>query len=381
MVPTVWTISVLFALASLVLAWRVLRSLRHRPGHCTTCGYDCSNLREPTCPECGKPPVATPSRRRLLLLFPAALLMLPLLAISLPQKTSRLLSAVLPARETIATRTIDGVHFVHERDFRLPDWLDSRLRRLEINHEPPVWGEFLKATGPTGTIFELADRSFDFVKVPENPDPKTGAFHAVYSTLAETSPFEAGVDLTPMFFIASYSGGAHCCYTYTFIQLGNAPKVLTQIEFENGAGFQFNTDPASKDVLVTSTDSVWNYWKSCYACTFKPEIILRLRDGVLALAPDLMAKPLPADLADIERRMSEIISAANFTLLEERVEPADYWHFVVELVYTGHEKEAIDLVRRTWTENGPEREIFLAELIANFESSPWAAAMRRHFGN
>lgn len=378
MVPTVWTIAILLALCSLWLAWRVIRAFRVRPGHCGHCGYDCANLKSATCPECGKLPAANaPRRLRALLLIPIALLLLPLFAIALPKVSSRAISVILPARETIATRTIDGVRFVHEREFRLPDWLDSRLRRFGVEHAPPAWGEFLEATHANGTLFTLNDRVIEFSGVPSYVQEDA---HVPATQLAKATCADFDGDSMEDLLISSYSGGAHCCYTYTFLRLGERPAVLAQLEFENGASFERRAFDSALETVVTATDSVWNYWKSCYACTFKPTIILRLKNGTLSLAPDLMAKPLPVDLADIEGRMREIISTADFTLQEASIEPADYWHFVVELIYTGHEKEAIDLIRRTWTENVPERELFIAELIGNFESSPWATAMRRHFG-
>lgn len=311
-------------------------------------------------------------------MVPALALLLPLLAISLPRISSRVISKMLPDRETLAERTISGIHFKHERDFRLPDWLDSRLRQLRVNHEPAIYGHFLRGLGPKGFDLNIADWSIEFGGSP--PRQSAIGFNASYA-LTDVPVADLDGDSVPDLVVVAYSGGAHCCWTYFLIRLGADPGLIANITFENGASFDRRSDDNSAETIITSTDSVWNYWQSCYACTFKPLIILRLKNGTLSLAPDLMAKPLPADFADIERRMTEIISKVDFTLQEERVEPADYWHFVVELIYTGHEEEAIDLVRRTWTENGPERELFLAELLANFESSPWAPAMRRHFGN
>jgi hypothetical protein len=311
-------------------------------------------------------------------LIPIALLPLPLLAISMPERTGRLLSAVLPERRTFTETTIEHVHFVEEGGFTLPTWLDDRLRRLGIEYESQMFDVLLTVEGPMGRVFERRDSRVGFLSAPAG---HSEASLSRANRLEDAVACDLDGDAIPDLVVESYSGGAHCCYTFSVLRLGERPALLGQIEFENGASFDRRFVGNSVETIITSTDSVWNYWKSCYACTFKPEIILRLKNGSLSLAPDLMAKPLPADIADIESRMREIISVANFSLEEAAIEPADYWHFVVQLIYTGHEKEAIDLIRRTWTENVPERELFIAELIGNFESSPWAAALRRHFGN
>jgi hypothetical protein len=74
-----------------------------------------------------------------------------------------------------------------------------------------------------------------------------------------------------------YSGGAHCCWTYYIVSLGESPKLLAQFYNERGAAFVRNTGTGHME--IATLDGGFDYFDSLsHAETPFPSVYLRL-DG------------------------------------------------------------------------------------------------------
>lgn len=82
----------------------------------------------------------------------------------------------------------------------------------------------------------------------------------------------------PSVILEGFSGGAHCCYTYKIVSLGDRPSSLSPIQ--NQSPFFFFKDPAGQFRIMTS-DGAFGYFDGlCYDCSPFPRVVLKVdRNG------------------------------------------------------------------------------------------------------
>jgi hypothetical protein len=79
----------------------------------------------------------------------------------------------------------------------------------------------------------------------------------------------------PGVILEAFSGGAHCCYTYVFAELGDTPAVLPPIE--NQTGFYIFKEPGDGRYKILTWDGGFDYFDDlCHACSPAPSVVLEL---------------------------------------------------------------------------------------------------------
>ncbi len=87
-------------------------------------------------------------------------------------------------------------------------------------------------------------------------------------------------DSQPDLVVIAYSGGAHCCWTYSIYSLGLNPRLLTRIHNERDIAFV--QQPTSHNVTMKTQDGRFDYFDGlCHACTVFPIVFLRLEGDSL----------------------------------------------------------------------------------------------------
>lgn len=375
MVVSAWTIAVVLALAGLGLAWRGAIGRRVAAHSCPKCAYDLRGAPARVCPECGMEVASedSPRRVRRWWLTPIGLAMLaPGMMLALPRRTATAIEWMLPASVRTTDRTLGNVRVRTFAPFELPSAISGALSRLRI-HVMPGWEQRVEVTQGSRLVYSHSDRSVELGCAPFHGSAKIGVNE------------DLDGDDVPDLVITSYSGGAHCCWTYTFMRLGDRPAVVAELEAENGASMETRrTTSGASECIVTATDSIWNYWKTCYACSPRPTVVLRFSRAGLTPAPDLMLRPLPP-----AKELDEALSrarAAVLKLAEPReqaessgVEVSDLWRMPLELLYTGHEPEAWAFFERAWPADGPGKDEFLREFRENLAKSPYWSQIHAAF--
>jgi hypothetical protein len=238
----------------------------------------------------------------------------------------------------------------------------------------PGSGEEVRVTHSGRSVFSHVDREVELGFTPAHNNTTIG--------VGEDLDGDGVEDLL----VSAYSGGAHCCWTYSIVRLGHSPVLVAQLAAENGAAFQKSVlADGSLETVVTTVDATWNYWGTCYACSPKPEVKLRLSRGKLALAPDLTLKPLPAtaDIAAQAAKARQVVTSLHGKILDGgggQVEPSDRWRMPLELLYTGHEPEAWALLDRAWPADVPGKDEFLKAFRENLAQSPYWPQIHAAFG-
>lgn len=202
-----------------------------------------------------------------------------------------------------------------------------------------------------------------------------GLFEAFLQMIEEPPGSEYGVlplgldvdatgDGNPDFVLQSYSGGAHCCY-YTLV-LEREPELAVLAEFDgaNTPALLENLD-ADPALEVRLRDWTFAYWKTSYAESPAPEVVLDLQEGAYVGSPALMRRP-PPDKASLERE----IKAMRAMVLQQRKPIPELWGRMLEYIYSGNAETAFKLLDGAWPEGLSGKASFVLQLGAQLSFSP-----------
>lgn len=185
----------------------------------------------------------------------------------------------------------------------------------------------------------------------------------------------AGDDLNgdgvPELVIFAYSGGAHCCYTVYILELSDSARLVATIDAQNGMGIKPAPgvpagDPARRaqydfDIPEQSFD----YWNAPHVASPMPSVYYRLADHRLVVDLPAMLKPAPEPAAlDAEAaRVRTLLSVPNSEL-----EP-DLWRTMLDLIYSGHEPEAVRFFNKAWPARRAGKDAFYADFRSVLDKS------------
>ena len=173
-------------------------------------------------------------------------------------------------------------------------------------------------------------------------------------------PIPLGKDITgdgePNMLVATYSGGAHCCYSYHIYSVGEAFRKVQ--EFHTGDSpmsfSNLDDDPALEAELC---DYNFAYWNTGFASSPAPRVALKYRDGKYRFAPELMRRPAISE--ETLRREAQALRNSEYWGSID-VYPYDFrlWDIMLELIYTGHYDRARQFLDEGWPPDFPGKERF-----------------------
>jgi hypothetical protein len=209
-------------------------------------------------------------------------------------------------------------------------------------------------------------------------------------------PEDFDTDGRPNVIIKSYSGGAHCCDTYFFIELSD-PISVQELHTGN-AGLQWlgDIDKDGRDEFLTQ-DDCFSYWNECYAGSPQPEVVLEYgKDDRVVVDPTAMKKVPPAQKElgiwahELNIKIRELYMRCLRSTPRNQVEntmasngenlPTEMWGVMLDLLYTGNEKEAWAFFNQCWPDNIPGKEDFKKEFLEQLETSPFWKEFQKQQG-
>ena len=152
----------------------------------------------------------------------------------------------------------------------------------------------------------------------------------------------------PDVWIEYYSGGAHCCTTEYFYDLGPTVELAETIDTQHAGMSAIAKNPKGGLRFITAENN-FAYWNACYACSPMPRVILEFDKGKLVTRFDLMKKPA--------QPMAKLRTMANKSRAKIGLEPyvndgemfsEVFWAPMLDLIYTGHEKLAWQYFEMVW---------------------------------
>lgn len=153
--------------------------------------------------------------------------------------------------------------------------------------------------------------------------------------------------------LEGYSGGAHCCFTYQIVDLGEHPLILSPIQ--NQSPFFFFKDPASHQYRIMTSDGEFDYFDNqCHTCTPMPRVVLRAdASGFHDVSPQFTEQydtEIAAARAKIAQKDVAKFQVADFKDAREVV-----LEIVFSYLYSGREPEAWKTLDEMWPAKDRQR--------------------------
>lgn len=104
------------------------------------------------------------------------------------------------------------------------------------------------------------------------------------------------------------SGGAHCCNTYYFLELGTKLRQIQKIESGN-SDIKFISQGFNKPYMLLLKDDVFAYFNASYANSIMPDVWLKYEGEKFVFAQDIMRKK--SSTADIKAMLLKIAPKNN----------------------------------------------------------------------
>jgi hypothetical protein len=206
--------------------------------------------------------------------------------------------------------------------------------------------------------------------VVHSESPSQTGFYAFNGMTEDTpvAPRKAPLlnDGRPAFVISEWTGGAHCCLLLHIFT--TEPKVdrvaIVQIGHTDAVRFVRR----NRQWVLPIYDWTFAYWKTDFADSPAPPVVLAWKDGAFKPALDLMKTP-PTNL----KKLSASIGKESWT--RESPPPA-LWTEMLELIYGGRARDAFRLLDLAWPPQRPGKEEFRQEFQKQLESSPYWSEIR-----
>ena len=181
-----------------------------------------------------------------------------------------------------------------------------------------------------------------------------------------------GKDITgagvPDLVISEFTGGAHCCFLAHVFELGKEFRKVATLDARDGDLSHFEDLDGDGSLEFVTNDFTFAYWRTSFADSPAPRVVLKFRAGAYHVAPELMQKAAPA-AAELERHSREVREAGQWQT--RRVPPA-LWATMLDLIYTGHPDLAWSFLNSSWGRTSEEKEEFRREFLAQLAKSPYA---------
>ena len=170
-------------------------------------------------------------------------------------------------------------------------------------------------------------------------------------------------DGVPDVVIYGYSGGAHCCWTYYVISLGQHPGLITK--FENGRDATFVRDDETGRFYISTLDGAFDYFDGlCHACTPFPQVFLSIEGNtVVDLGPTFVEgydKIIKENRASLTAENAAAIVAMKTNPNES--ESSDVYEaaakvlsIVFAYLYSGREGQALHELQTHWPKFDQDR--------------------------
>lgn len=194
---------------------------------------------------------------------------------------------------------------------------------------------------------------------------------------ARNAAIPAGRDITgrgiPNLVISEWTGGAHCCYSYYVFEMGDTFRQIAKLDISHADLSHFEDLDNNGMMKFVTADFTFAYWKTSFADSPAPDVILTFRDRLYRLDARHMHKPPPAEQVLFE--MAEQVRTDE--AWRNRDQPSGLWRIMLDLIYSGNADSAWKFFDKAWPENVQGKDQFFEEFKAQLKTSPYWVEIRR----
>jgi len=198
-----------------------------------------------------------------------------------------------------------------------------------------------------------------------------------------------GTDITgagkPDAIVGEWSGGAHCCFTFHVFELGQTFREIEVIKADHSDGAIFVDLNHDGTYEFEGNDWAFAYWRTSFASSPAPRIVLKYRNGRFRVAYDLMKKPAPfaEEFPSLVRTIQadeEWGDAAPLDCSKNCSVPASLWTHMLDLMYTGHADLGWRLLNESWPSNRKDKPTFTVDFCKQLRSSRYWPELKSDIG-
>lgn len=206
-----------------------------------------------------------------------------------------------------------------------------------------------------GGYADFAGFSFADPKLASTPSLRRSA-SLIRSTLDKTG------DGIPDVMLDYFSGGAHCCFSTYFLNLGDTVDLVEIIHTEHTRLLALEKNPKG-GLRFETFDSAFAYWNISFAGSPLPRVVLEFENGVLRPNFEVMKEPAPslASLRSKARAARSKIDLEPYTEAPTAGFEEAFWSEMLDLIYSGNEPLAWQYFDSVWPAQKPGKERFLAD--------------------
>lgn len=205
----------------------------------------------------------------------------------------------------------------------------------------------------------LLEQTLVVLKNNEEIFRKTG--HRWY--ISDKHP-KMGTDITgtgqPNAVITEYSGGAHCCNANYIFELGERFEVIEIHSHDFPIIFKELDDRPGLEIEILDTNFL--YWKTAFASSPAPRVILRYDQGTYWVATDLMEGP-PMSRRALLQHAKKIRSSTKWGHFKYYPFDEGLWKIMLDLIYSGNANQAREFANLAWPPSVSGKRDFLFEFF------------------
>ena len=272
----------------------------------------------------------------------------------------------------------------------------TRQRSTAQDREPPcpkgrkqtaeaIYGDYVIRTyrwpEPEGCLQIL--KSKKLVYSLESADFRIG------NNFADDAGIPIGTNITgvgkPNAIVGEWSGGAHCCFTFHIFELGETFKEIARIKAEHSDGAKFVDLSHDGSYEFEGNDWAFAYWRTSFAESPAPRIVLKYRAGRFRLAYELMKKPAPSaeEFASTVQSIRSDEGWGDVTHPDCKMNcdvPVSLWSNMLDLMYTGHADLSWKLFDQSWPPTRMDKTVFAKEFCEVLSASHYWSDLRTETG-
>jgi hypothetical protein len=184
-----------------------------------------------------------------------------------------------------------------------------------------------------------------------------------------------GTDITgrgkPNVILGEWSGGAHCCFAFHVLELGDHPRDIAIVDAGDSDYAHFEDLNHDGVYEFVGWDFTFAYWHAGFLQSPAPRIVLRFNGTRYELAPDLM-RQTPTSKGQLNLTETKVRDSE----WEGGYPPPLLWETMLDLIYTGHADLAWSFVEAAWSPERSGRTKFLQDFCAKLATSPYFPKLR-----
>ncbi len=157
--------------------------------------------------------------------------------------------------------------------------------------------------------------------------------------------------------VSTWSGGAHCCYSFEVISLGDPLRKLQSIPLFDADESAFVRRPGIKGlVLVTADYSDFAYFPTSFAGSPAGRVFLSFQDG--RFRPDTSLMKAAAPKSGVTAKCAGLFRQSHEWKASQ---PLGMWYYATDLIYTGHADEAWSFLDAAWGGSKADKDKYMGD--------------------